>query len=721
MKRFVFAIAALAIMFIGCTPEDNNSEGDGSGHVTGVFLDRSSVTIKEGENITLIATVKPDNAENKTVTWSSSEPSVASVDNNGKVTGIKAGKATIAAMAEDGGKTASCVVTVEANNAPAVTIGAEHITAISVTLKGKANLTESVSIDLQVGFQYSKSAGILPSNSTIVYADDADADYLYTAKITGLEPGTTYYFRSFVRQNGMEINGETKVFTTKDVSSMLSTQAASSVSALGATLNAKLDLTEIDYSRGYFYFDWGTSPTSLYNMANATQSEEGLHAELSNLDPLTQYYYRATMSLDGKLFSGEVLSFTTTSAESLLKTLEASDVTIVSATIKAELNLTGVNHDDFSYEFFFGLEPDYMYSLYEWAFYNGYEEKEGGKLITAYLSKLDPSTQYYYQIRVRYNYDKVLKGDILSFTTKDIGSVLETKEASSIEDRSAILCSKLDLTNVKYNYISYGFMWGYSEDRLQNNITVEESADNSFSYKISNLKHFTQYWYKAYARIDNRYFYGDIKSFTTLDIPEVVDLGLSVKWRSWNIGASEPEETGNYYAWGETNPKSTYDWNTYKWVTNGITKYCPSDRTDIWGGDGEPDNKTDFKDYDYADDAARVILGGNWRTPTYNEIKELYNYCSWEWTDDYKGTGVSGCLVTSKKTGYNGRSIFLPASGFYEDNGIIDKETQGFCWASSISIDNPYSALLLHFANGNIGYYGRTNRRIGLPVRPVTK
>lgn len=102
----------------------------------------------------------------------------------------------------------------EKNLAPSVTVGVKDLSDNSVVLIGKANLGTTVASDLKVGFQYSESAGILPSNSKTVEAFNADADYNYSAEVSGLEPGTTYYFRSFVRQNSVDTFGETKSFTT---------------------------------------------------------------------------------------------------------------------------------------------------------------------------------------------------------------------------------------------------------------------------------------------------------------------------------------------------------------------------------------------------------------------------------------------------------------------------------------------------------------------------
>ena len=225
-------------------------------HVTGISLDCNSATIKEGEYITLVATVTPSNADNKSVSWSSSSDAVATVDASGKVTGVKAGSATITATAADGGMKATCSLSVEANLATSVTVEAKNVSAISAVLAGKANLSSTVASDLKVGFQYSKSASILPSNSTTIEATDADANYNYTTPITGLEPATKYYFRSFVRQNGQDTYGETKEFTTKDVTSLLETRDASGVEAAKAMLNAKLDLTDVLYNSLAYGFLW---------------------------------------------------------------------------------------------------------------------------------------------------------------------------------------------------------------------------------------------------------------------------------------------------------------------------------------------------------------------------------------------------------------------------------------------------------------------------------
>ena len=190
---------------------------------------------------------------------------------------------------------------------------------------------------------------------------------------------------------------------------------------------------------------------------------------------------------------------------------------------------------------------------------------------------------------------------------------------------------------------------------------------------------------------------------------EYVDLGLSVKWATCNVGATSPEEYGNYYAWGETTTKSTYEWSTYKWCDGSYdtqNKYCTSSEYGI------VDNKTVL---DLEDDAARANWGGAWRMPTDAEWTELRDNCEWTWTDDYNGTGVAGRIVTSN---INGNSIFLPAAGYRGNDVLSYAGYNGFYWSSSLVADDPSSAWRVDFDSGYVYRYN-PYRFCGLSVRPV--
>ena len=151
---------------------------------------------------------------------------------------------------------------------------------------------------------------------------------------------------------------------------------------------------------------------------------------------------------------------------------------------------------------------------------------------------------------------------------------------------------------------------------------------------------------------------------------EAVDLGLpsGLKWRSMNVGASKPEDYGNYYAWGETATKSSYTWSNYKFGHSQNGEFSKYDTGPY------ADNKTVL---DPEDDAAAVNLGDGWRMATYKEWKELREQCTWKWTTR---NGVNGMQVT----GPNGNSIFLPAAGYY-NTSLTNRGSYGSYWTATLS------------------------------------
>ena len=188
-----------------------------------------------------------------------------------------------------------------------------------------------------------------------------------------------------------------------------------------------------------------------------------------------------------------------------------------------------------------------------------------------------------------------------------------------------------------------------------------------------------------------------------------VDLGLSVKWATCNVGANNPEDYGDYFAWGETEPKDLYDWSTYKYCNgsyyNTLTKYNNSSSY------GSVDNKTEL---DLSDDVARVNWGGAWRMPTDAEWIELINNCTWTWTTQ---NGVYGRKVTSKT---NGNSIFLPAAGYRDNSDLDDAGSYGNYWSSSLNTGSPIYAWYMGFSSDSVVDWDNSCIRCyGKSVRPV--
>ena len=191
-----------------------------------------------------------------------------------------------------------------------------------------------------------------------------------------------------------------------------------------------------------------------------------------------------------------------------------------------------------------------------------------------------------------------------------------------------------------------------------------------------------------------------------------VDLGLSVKWATCNLGASKPEEYGGYYQWAGTedvSDKSIYlNWENCPYHTgsswdSGWTKY------NTQSSYGTVDNKTTLE---ASDDAAAVNLGGTWRMPTEAEWRELIYNCTWTWTTL---NGIEGEMFTSKK---NGNSIFLPAAGIRSRDELHDFGSYGLYWSSSLYTDSPSSAYSVGFNSGGV-YRNTFDRYCGPSVRPV--
>lgn len=196
---------------------------------------------------------------------------------------------------------------------------------------------------------------------------------------------------------------------------------------------------------------------------------------------------------------------------------------------------------------------------------------------------------------------------------------------------------------------------------------------------------------------------------------EYVDLGLSVKWATCNVGATKPEEYGDYFAWAETEPKSSYGMTNLKYnsgntIDGWFSKYVTNSNYGI------VDGKTTLE---LVDDAARANWGGSWRMPTRSEQDELRENCTWTKTTH---NGVKGYEVTGKKPGYTSNSIFLPTGGYRQYSTLYDLGVAGEYWSSSlIGGGNAACKLVIDLGYGlgsGVNYYA-CDRLNGLSVRPV--
>lgn len=210
---------------------------------------------------------------------------------------------------------------------------------------------------------------------------------------------------------------------------------------------------------------------------------------------------------------------------------------------------------------------------------------------------------------------------------------------------------------------------------------------------------------------------------------EYVDLGLSVKWATCNVGASKPEDYGGYYQWAGTKDVSDKGINLDR---NNCPYHTGADRNVGWmkyntkSSYGTVDNKTTLE---LNDDAAFVSWGCGWRMPTKEEWTELRENCTWTWTTQ---NGVKGYKITSKKSGYINSSIFLPAAGCRYGNSLGNAGSGGCYWLSSLYADYTDFACDVYFDSNNIitdevsvdlSYIIRSSsdRFYGQSIRPVTE
>lgn len=214
--------------------------------------------------------------------------------------------------------------------------------------------------------------------------------------------------------------------------------------------------------------------------------------------------------------------------------------------------------------------------------------------------------------------------------------------------------------------------------------------------------------------IDGEWYFEEDEKYYRQDVVEakvnMVDLGLpsGTLWADRNVAADSPEAYGDYFAWGETATKSTYDFSTYKWCKgsdNTMTKYC------INSNNGTVDNKTVL---DLEDDAAYVNMGPEWRMPTADEQRELLSECTWVWTTQ---NGTYGYKIT----GPNGNSIFLPAAGYINNKSTLKAAgSYGCYWSSSLNEVNSTYAWKLYFYSDS-HTTGPDVRHYGRPVRAVAR
>ncbi|MDR0962361.1 MAG: hypothetical protein LBM62_07385 [Mediterranea sp.] len=311
----------------------------------------------------------------------------------------------------------------------------------------------------------------------------------------------------------------------------------------------------------------------------------------------------------------------------------------------------------------------------------------GNSTFNASVGGLTKGVTYYYCAFVALQNKVFYYGDVKSFTTTD--AMIATADAAAITSVSATLGGTLGgVTELVGNSsLSYGVLLGTSNSAevLQDGKAfVGNTTSNTYNIVVIDLVPGVTYYYMAYMDLDGIRQYGELKSFTTESVEmEYVDMGLSVAWASYNIGATRPEEVGGLYGWGDISGVNT---------STNIADYGMN--ADIVAGE--------------FDICAASGLG---RLPTFAEINDLVTKCTSEWTEI---NGVSGYKFTAR----NGNSIFLPAAGTRTGYSTSSEGVLGGYWSGSNYKPNTDYAYTMQFNSGGVAW-GTSQRFKGLSIRPV--
>ena len=542
-------------------------------------------------------------------------------------------------------------------------------------------------------------------------------DTVVALEIKDLQPNTQYHVRAYaINKVGIAYSEEYE-FITLDLPTV-ATEDITNIEQTSAQLNGSLIFNGNDTTiiKG---FCWGEAENVTINN-NYIQSDtinNTFTYSLSTLKVETKYHVRAYAKNKLGIVYGEEKSFITKSATTpIITTSSVMNVLYTSAMIAGNV----INDGGASV-----IECGVVYSTTPNPTISDRKVASGTStgLFTCNITNLLANTTYYVRAYAM-NRKGTSYGEQLLFTTKDYNlPTITTSFATSITYISASVGGTV-ISDGDTSLTEWGVVYSRTQNPTFANMKVTCGTDmgiGSFVCNITNLEENTTYYVRAYAINCKGTAYGTQVSFTTNEQSstpnystenghEYVDLGLSVKWATCNIGASVPEEYGDYFAWGETTPKNSYDWTTYKYCNGSdttLTKYNNNKNHGTIDSINTPGLAL-------GDAAAHTNWGGSWRMPRGGELKELEYNCIWEWTTQ---NGVNGYIVTSRS---NGNSIFLPAAGTIYDVLPNRIGSHGFYWSNSLYWGNSKTGAILYFHSDFVNTSNERHTRCsGGSIRPV--
>ena len=715
--------------------------------VTSITLDRTQAAMEKGETLTLTATVMPDDASVKTVSWTSDNPDVAKVDEYGNVTAVGGGSAAITAKA--GEFTATCTVTV---TVPVSSVSLDR-TSLGLTVGETDKLTATVNpgdaTNQSVSWRSSNTGVAAVDNSGLVIAIGAgtatitvttdDGGHTATCEVTvavpvssvtldkttlGLTEGETYQLTATVNPGNASNKGVSWRSSNTGVATVGNNGLVTAIGAGTATITVTTDdgghtaTCEVTVTENISHDD------VLYPTARIVDFEYGsdftgnkLQHTFTDNDALTLYPITTTVG-DGVYFSvyeNQGSSCVLYGNDYALKDGEQyvaygsymSDM----APEATEVPLYYDSQEQLSKGAWMPTDKDYLYSS-RTAPYNGGCEfelqhlgallvmdvtfKEEGICRELQLTAPEEVFTLYGTVNLLADPVEINPVETTSTTWLSLGGEDGISFEANETVRMAMMIAPVDLSGKSLNMEIYG-------------------GDNYLTGRVTGQNFQAGKAYLIKATVGP--IYGWENDFNW------VDIGLSVKWATNNVGTFSAEEYGDYYAWGATDPHyeslepltwkegfgAGYTWTNCPYSTGGETTNAQFTKYNA------NDNKTTL---DLTDDVAREIWGGGWRMPTAAEFEELIatrnneaNYL-WEWTEM---NGVAGWQIIYFG---NDNSIFLPAAGTWSGTDSNNAGSQGAYWSSSLYTGDRSNARGLYFNPNGVSSY-TYDRSMGLSVRPV--
>lgn len=651
-----------------------------------VTLNKSTMKIAVGGIEKLIATVSPSTAIDKSIMWSSSDASIATVSSEGVVTGIVAGTAVITATTTDGGFTADCGVTV-----------VNPVTGVSL---------DKTELQISKGKTETLTATITPSNALNPYvtwssSNTAVATVSPAGVVTGLKDGTAVITVTTV-DGGFTADCGVRVITEM-VDLGLSVKWASS--NLGAINTEEYGdryawgETEPKDNYSWTNYKFRTSGSSYKTVHFSKYNTNSSYGPIDNKTILDPEDDAATVELGS---SWRIPTYD--EWQELIDNCNAEWTFLNEVKgIKLTSNIPGFTN---RWIFLPALAPTYYWSS-TLETEKPYEAKwkcfYGGPGVPVY-SEGDLGRFSGFRIRPVCGYDDIIHVSGISLN--------KTSLSVYIGDSC-----KLTVAIYPLNATNKQVIWSSSNvdavtiDADGNIMAIGTGTANVIATTVDG--HFSttcQITVKAVSELTEQGI-----NFRK------VDLGLpsGLKWAEQNLGASLFSQPGNYYAWGETEPKDEYNWINYRFKATGdandnvkFSKYVTC------GSYGSVDNRTIL---DLEDDAAACALGGKWRIPTKEDWIELRDNCTWTWVTSIKQGSiifnVSGIKVSSNRTGYTEKWIFLRAAGS-QSGADFGGSSYGDYWSSSLYPDDLSKAYYMYFESGKIDLYDLF-RYVGRSIRPV--